>query len=53
MIIVSIKEGLSGLFLASEPDHYWNAKNKIMIVGAETRMEHHVRSSVFFRPLHS
>ncbi len=31
------KEGLSGLFLASEPDHYWTAKNKIMIVGAETR----------------
>ena len=31
------KEGLSGLFLASEPDHYWNAKNKIMIIGAETR----------------
>lgn len=31
------KEGLSGLFLASEPDLYWSAKNKIMIVGAETR----------------
>lgn len=31
------KEGLSGLFLASEPDHYWTAKNRIMIVGAETR----------------
>ncbi|MCH7315871.1 hypothetical protein [Acinetobacter sp. ANC 3882] len=31
------KEGLSGLFLASEPNHYWTAKNKIMIMGAETR----------------
>lgn len=31
------KEGLSGLFLASEPDNYWTAKNRIMIVGAETR----------------
>lgn len=31
------KEGLSGLFLASEPNHYWAAKNKIMIMGAETR----------------
>ncbi|OBY75494.1 hypothetical protein [Acinetobacter gyllenbergii] len=31
------KEGLSGLFLASEPDNYWIAKNRIMIVGAETR----------------
>lgn len=31
------KKGLSGLFLASEPDLYWSAKNKIMIVGAETR----------------
>lgn len=30
-------EGLSGLFLASEPENYWNAKNKIMIIGAETR----------------
>lgn len=30
-------EGLSGLFLASEPEHYWTAKNKIMIIGAETR----------------
>ena len=30
-------EGLSGLFLASEPDNYWQAKNKIMIIGAETR----------------
>ena len=30
-------EGLSGLFLASEPDNYWVAKNKIMIIGAETR----------------
>jgi hypothetical protein len=25
------------LFLASEPDNYWHAKNKIMIIGAETR----------------
>lgn len=32
-----VTEGLSGLFLASEPDNYWNAKNKIMIIGAETR----------------
>ncbi|WP_017395634.1 hypothetical protein [Acinetobacter haemolyticus] len=24
------KEGLSGLFLASEPDHYWTAKNKVV-----------------------
>ncbi|MEG1488508.1 hypothetical protein [Acinetobacter sp.] len=31
------KEGLSGLFLASEPDEYWSAKNKILIIGAETR----------------
>jgi len=30
-------EGLSGLFLASEPENYWLAKNKIMIIGAETR----------------
>lgn len=30
-------EGLSSLFLASEPDNYWHAKNKIMIIGAETR----------------
>ncbi|QPF39163.1 hypothetical protein H0S58_06740 [Acinetobacter sp. TTH0-4] len=30
-------EGLSGLFLASEPENYWTAKNKIMIIGAETR----------------
>ncbi|WP_353141428.1 hypothetical protein [Acinetobacter pragensis] len=30
-------EGLSGLFLASEPENYWFAKNKIMVIGAETR----------------
>lgn len=50
-------EGLSGLFLASEPDNYWVAKNKIMIIGAETRawnvrlaqeysLEHYVLSSI-------
>lgn len=50
-------EGLSSLFLASEPDDYWNAKNKIMIIGAETRgwaiklieeysLENHLNSSI-------
>ena len=50
-------EGLSGLFLASEPDNYWVAKNKIMIIGAETRgwnikltqeysLEHYLLSSI-------
>lgn len=50
-------EGLSGLFLASEPDNYWMAKNKIMIIGAETRgwnvkltqeysLEHYLLSSI-------
>ena len=50
-------EGLSGLFLASEPENYWMAKNKIMIVGAETRgwnvnlaqeysLEHYLLSSI-------
>lgn len=32
-----IAKNLSGLFLSSEPNHYWNSKNKIMIIGAETR----------------
>lgn len=31
------ENGLSGLFLPSQPDNYFNAKNKIMIIGAETR----------------
>lgn len=31
------ENGLSGVFLPSEPDSYWTAKNKIMIIGAETR----------------
>lgn len=31
------KAGLSGLFLPSQPDQYFEAKNKIMIIGAETR----------------
>ena len=31
------KRRLSGLFLASEPDSYWESKNKVMIIGAETR----------------
>jgi len=50
-------EGLSSLFLASEPDNYWHAKNKIMIIGAETRgweiklteeysLENYTRSSI-------
>lgn len=30
------KRRLSGLFLASEPDNYWESKNKVMIIGAET-----------------
>lgn len=29
-------KGLSGLFLPSEPENYFQAKNKIMIIGAET-----------------
>lgn len=28
---------LSGLFVTSEPENYWQSKNKIMIIGAETR----------------
>lgn len=31
------KDGLSGLFLASMPEHYATASNRIMIVGCETR----------------
>jgi hypothetical protein len=31
------KEGLSGLFLSSVPQQYGLAKNKIMVVGSETR----------------
>ena len=30
------KDGLSGLFLASEPDGYQSAQNKIMLIGRET-----------------
>lgn len=31
------KSGLSGVFIPSEPKNYWNSKNRIMIIGAETR----------------